>query len=247
MGLYVAGTAVGGMAGRMLTGILADVTGSWRTAIALIAVMGLATALLFVRLLPPSRRFVAAPPLRLSSQLGGIVALFREPTLPWIFASGFLLMGSFVALFNIIAYRLTAAPFHLGNGAVGAVFLVYLVGARVSVLFGKLSDRYGRGPMLAVGAATMLAGVVLTLPDTLWLIVPGLALVTAGFFGAHAMARGQAASLYLFFYYAGPVMSGVLTGRMWTLHGWLGVVAVLGDMQVLLLLITLVSPLRRAG
>ena len=258
MGLYVAGTAVGGMAGRMLTGILADVTGSWRWAVALIALTGLVSALTFIRFLPPSRRFKPAPAGRVAQHLGGIAALFRDPALPWIFGCGFLLMGSFVALFNLIAYRLSAAPFNLTNGMIGAIFLVYLVGARVSVLFGRLSDRYGRGRIFAASATTMLAGVLLTIPDTLFLIVPGLALVTGGFFGAHAIAsawagsraphaRGQAAALYLFFYYAGPVLSGALAGRMWSVHGWWGVVAVIGGMQLLLVIVTVASPLRRAG
>ena len=60
-------------------------------------------------------------------------------------------------------------------------------------------------------------------------------------------ARGQAAALYLFFYYAGPVLSGALAGRMWSVHGWWGVVAVIGGMQLLLVIVTVASPLRRAG
>ena len=258
MGLYVAGNAMGGMAGRLLTGVLVDVTGSWRWAVAIIGAIGLLSALVFMRFLPSSRRFEAAPPGRAIHHLRGIATLFREPTLPWIFACGFLLMGGFVALFNVVGYRLTAAPFNLSNAMVGAIFLVYLAGAPVSAALGRLSDRYGRGRMMAVAAATMLVGLLLTLPNTLLLIVPGLAMITGGFFGAHAMAsawagsrvpkaRGQVSSLYLFFYYLGPGLFGAAAGRLWTLHGWLGVAALIGGMQLLLLAIILASPRRRAG
>jgi YNFM family putative membrane transporter len=258
MGLYIAGNAMGGMAGRLLTGVLADMTGSWRWAVGIIAVIGLLAALVFIKFLPPSRRFEPAPSGRLIHHLRGIGALFKEPTLPWIFACGFMLMGAFVALFNIMGYRLTAPPFNLSQTHVGLVFLVYLVGAPVSAWFGRLGDKHGRGKILAVAAATMLAGLLLTLPNTLFLIVPGLAMVTGGFFGAHALAsawagsrvpaaRGQASSLYLFFYYLGPGLFGALAGRLWSQFGWWGVAAEIGLMNAALLLIVFVSPLRRTA
>ena len=257
MGLYVAGNAVGGMAGRLLTGLLADATGSWRYAIAIIGVLGLLAALVFIRFLPPSRRFQPAAAGRLGSHLRGIAALFRDGLLPWIFVCGFLLMGGFVALFNIMGYRLTGPPYGLSNSAVGAVFLVYLIGAPVSAGFGWLGDRFGRGPMMALAAAVMLCGLLLTLPGALWLIVLGLAMITGGFFGAHALAsawagsrspaaRGLASSLYLFFYYLGPGLFGAWAGRLWSQHGWLGVAALIGGMNALLLAIVLISPLGRS-
>jgi YNFM family putative membrane transporter len=258
MGLYVAGNAMGGMVGRLLTGILADVTGSWRWAMGIIAATGLLAALAFIRLLPPSRRFEPAPAGRLKQHLRGIAGLFREPTLPWIFACGFMLMGAFVALFNIMGYRLTEAPFNLSQTHVGLVFLVYLVGAPVSAWFGRMGDRFGRGKIMAVAAATMLFGLLLTLPNTLFLIVPGLAMVTGGFFGAHALAsawagsrvpsaRGQASSVYLFFYYLGPGVVGALAGRLWSSVGWWGVALEVGAMNLALFLIVFVSPLRKTA
>ena len=258
MGLYIAGNAMGGMAGRLLTGILVDVTGSWRWAVGIIAAIGLVAALTFIRLLPASRRFQPAPAGRALHHLNSIAGLFREPTLPWIFGCGFLLMGGFVALFNIMAYRLVAAPFNLSNGAVGAIFLVYLVGAPVSAAFGSLGDRLGKARIMAAATALMLAGLSLTLIPSLFAIVPGLAMITGGFFGAHALAsawagsrvpsaRGQASSLYLFFYYLGPGIFGALAGRLWTAHGWNGVALLIGGMQLLLLALVMLSPLPKAG
>ncbi len=257
MGLYIGGNAMGGMAGRLLTGVLADVTGSWRWAVGLVAGLGLIAALTFIRFLPPSRRFEPAPAGRAMERLTGTLALFKEPTLPWLFAAGFMLMGSFVALFNITGYRLTSPPFNLSNTHVGAIFLVYLIGAPVSAWFGSMGDRFGRGRMLAVAAATMLLGLLITLPNNLIAIVCGLAMVTGGFFGAQALAsawagsrvpgaRGQASSLYLFFYYLGPGLFGAIAGRLWNTVGWWGVAAEIGAMNLLLFLIVFASPLNRA-
>ncbi|MEI9891676.1 MAG: MFS transporter [Caulobacteraceae bacterium] len=188
MGLYIGGNAMGGMAGRLLTGVLADATGSWRWAVGIVAALGLVAALTFIRLLPPSRRFAPAPAARVGQRIGVLAALFREPTLPWLFAAGFMLMGAFVALFNITGYRLTSAPFNLSNTHVGAIFLVYLVGAPVSAWFGAMGDRFGRNRMLAAAAMLMLAGLIVSLPNNLILITLGLAMVTGGFFGAQALA-----------------------------------------------------------
>jgi YNFM family putative membrane transporter len=57
MGLYVGGTALGGMSGRIITGVVADVF-SWRAAVATIAVIVLLISIGFWRLLPSSRHFV---------------------------------------------------------------------------------------------------------------------------------------------------------------------------------------------
>ena len=60
-GLYIGGTALGGMAGRLVAGGLADL-GGWRLALGGIGVLALVCALLARWLLPASRHFVAAPP-----------------------------------------------------------------------------------------------------------------------------------------------------------------------------------------
>ncbi len=56
MGLYVGGTAIGCMAGRVISGVLADHFG-WRMAIGGIGVLGLLARLAFRSMLPPLRRF----------------------------------------------------------------------------------------------------------------------------------------------------------------------------------------------
>lgn len=60
VGLYVAGTALGGMAGRLLTGAVAELAG-WRWALASAALLGLGCAAVVRVLLPASRGFTARP------------------------------------------------------------------------------------------------------------------------------------------------------------------------------------------
>ena len=44
---------------------------------------------------------------------------WRDKGLPRLFLTGFLLMGSFVTLFNYIGYRLMLSPWHLSQAVVG--------------------------------------------------------------------------------------------------------------------------------
>ena len=61
MGLYIGGTALGGLLGRLLAGLLSDL-GGWPWALGGIAGLGLLALGLFIWLLPPSRHFTAQPP-----------------------------------------------------------------------------------------------------------------------------------------------------------------------------------------
>ena len=234
-GLYVGGTALGGMSGRLLAGGLAEV-GGWRAAIAGVGVLGLVCALTVLRLLPPSRGFVPAPasPRFLLGQLGRLMA---DPVLLGLYAIGGTLMGAFVGVLNALGFRLEAAPYALGVGAAGLVYLVYPLGALGSALGGRLADRVGQRPVVPVAVAVMGLGILLTLAAPLPLVVCGVAVLTFGFFAAHGVASGwvaaraavrggtgQAAGLYLLAYYLGSSVAGTLAGGAWTGGGWSRVV-----------------------
>jgi len=242
MGLYIAGSAFGGMSGRVLAGVIADI-GGWRAAIGGIGALGFVAAIVFVALLPPSRNFTAKRGLSLAEHFAPIARHLRHAALPWLFACGFVLMGSFVSIYNYIGYRLAEPPFSLSQTAVGAIFIVYLLGIVASGVSGRLADRYGRAPVMVGGIALMSAGLVCMLPAALPAIVTGIALLTVGFFSAHSVAsswvgplakggKGQAAGLYLLAYYLGSSVVGALGGLFWAAFAWPGVA---GMVAVLLL------------
>lgn len=232
MGLYISGNSIGGMSGRLLSGVLTDLF-SWRIAVAVIGCFSLASALMFWKILPASRHFRPIT-LRPRNLLINFRLHWRDPGLPWLFAEGFLLMGAFVTLFNYIGYRLLDAPWHLSQAVVGLLSVVYLTGSWSSPKAGALTSRLGRGPVMLGATAIMLLGLLATAFNSLWLILPGMMLFTAGFFAAHAVAsgwigprarraRGQASSLYLFSYYVGSSVAGTLGGVFWHNFGWSGI------------------------
>ncbi|AOE63457.1 MFS transporter [Pseudomonas corrugata] len=244
MGLYIAGNAIGGMCGRLITGVLIDFV-SWHTAMLVIGSLALIAAAVFWRILPESRNFRPRS-LHPRSLLDGFTRHFRDAGLPLLFLEAFVLMGAFVTLFNYIGYRLLAEPYHLDQAFVGLLSLVYLSGIYSSAKVGALADRLGRRKMLWATIALMLAGLALTMTTPLALVIPGMLVFTFGFFGAHSVAsswigrraltaKGQASSLYLFSYYAGSSVAGTAGGVAWHLGGWNGVGLFIGALLLVAL------------
>lgn len=237
VGLTIAGNAVGGMLGRLIVAALTDL-GSWRLGLGAIGVIGLVLSGVFWVALPTARHFRPVAP-----DVGQILRAFgrhlADAGLRLLFLEALLLMTGFVTLYNFIGFRLTQPPFSLGQTEVGLVFLTYLFGMLGSTVFGRLGDRFGRRRMLWSAILVMGLGLVLTLPDRLVLIVPGMAFFTFGFFGAHSTAsswvglraetaKAQASALYLLFYYTGSSLAGPIGGVVWATTRWPGTAALIG-------------------
>ena len=246
MGLYISGNSIGGMSGRLVTGVLTDFF-SWRVSLAVIGVFALAAACMFWRILPASKHFRASS-LRPRTLLINFKLHWHDKGLPLLFAEGFLLMGSFVTMFNYIGYRLLSDPYHLSQAIVGLLSVVYLTGSYSSPKAGALTSRFGRGPVLLASIVIMLIGILITALAPVIAIFIGMMLFTAGFFAAHSVAsswigrrarraKGQASSLYLFCYYVGSSVAGTLGGVFWHNYGWGGVVAFISVMLLLALMV----------
>jgi len=246
MGLYISGNSIGGMSGRLVTGVLTDYF-SWRIALGSLGAFALVAAIMFWRILPDSRHFRATP-LRLRTLAINFKLHWHDAGLPLLFAIGFLIMGSFVTMFNYIGYRLLGSPYHLSQAIVGILSLVYLVGSYTSPKAGQLTPKFGRAKVLGSALLMMLIGILLTSLSPVPVIFVGMLLVTAGFFASHSVAsswigrrarraKGQASSLYLFAYYAGSSIAGTLGGVFWHNWAWNGVVAFVALMLISALLV----------
>lgn len=249
MGLYIGGSGLGGMTGRFAAGVIAD-HGSWRVALEVVGGLGLLAALIFSQALAPSRNFTRRR-MAAADILGAFGRHLADPALRWLFALAFLMMGSFVTIYNYLGFRLLAPPFSLSQTQVGAIFIVYLAGVGSSAAIGALGDLIGRRRVLWATIVCMLVGLALTTTASVALIVLGMALYTFGFFGGHSVAsswvgrraefaRAQAASLYLLAYYLGSSVVGTVGGVALAHGGWLGVVG----MVAVLLLVALAGALR---
>ncbi|HGY3146702.1 TPA: MFS transporter [Morganella morganii] len=232
MGLYISGNSIGGMSGRLITGVIADYA-SWRIAVLVLGTFSLFGAFLFWRLLPPSRHFRASS-LKPKSLWKYLILHCRDDGLPWLFAIGFIIMGSFVTLFNYIGYRLMEPPYHFSQAVVGMLSIVYLSGTYSASKAGVLTRKYGYGRVLIGAVTLMLTGILITLGSSLAAVLIGMLVLTTGFFAAHSVtsswvgrrarrARAQASSLYLFCYYGGSSIAGTLGGVFWSYWHWDGI------------------------
>lgn len=251
-GIYIGGTALGGMSGRLITGLLADAFG-WRGGLLGISALTLGCALAVTLLLPRSRNFRPRP--------AGFAALWRstriiltDPAMLALFGIAGTSMGAFVGMFNAAGFRLESAPYHLSVGAAGLVFGVYALGSVSSALAGRLVDRTSERRVAPWCALVAGAGVLLTLATPLWLFVAGMALLSVGFFALHGVASGwvaaratlsggapgQASSGYLFTYYLGSSVFGIVASSAWSSGGWGLVVLLCGGLYAVALMLTLV-------
>ena len=236
MGLYISGNSIGGMGGRIISGVLTDYF-NWHIALIGIGIISLMASLLFWFTLPTSAHF--QPRKFAVVKLGkSLISQFNETGLIYLFGTGFLLMGSFVSLYNYIGFQLIAPPYSLSQTIVGFIFIVYIVGTFSSTWMGMLADQHGRRKILQLSLLILLIGACITLNTNLWLKIIGIAVFTFGFFAGHSIASGwvgklsthdkaQASSLYLFFYYIGSSIGGTVGGMFYSDFGWIGVIVMI--------------------
>jgi len=233
MGIYVSGTSIGGLTGRIIVSTFTDFF-SWHIALFSIGLLCIGVGIWFWFNLPDSKHF-SPEKKRLTEITSTLSQNLHHPTLLALYAIGFIIMGSFVTLYNYIGYSLMASPYNLSQTVVGCIFSIYLVGTFSSTYMGQLVGHINRSKVLCLAIGIMLAGCLITLNTNLVLKIIGVATLTFGFFGGHSVAsswvaksaiadKAQASSLYLLLYYLGASVLGTLGGKFLNVYAWNGVV-----------------------
>ena len=241
MAAFVTGTVLGGLSGRVLTGLVAAHTG-WRAAFVALGVINLAGALVTWRWLPPSRHHTPhrGAPLPVHDRLG----VLRDRRLLAAYGVGFNVLFTLVAMFTYVTFYLSEPPFALGMAAVSSIFLVYLVGAVATPVGGGLIDRVGPRTVLVCALAAGALGALVALSRSLPLVLAGLAITCSAVFVSQAAAtsylriasppalRALASGAYVTVYYLGGSVGGVLPGLLWHRGGWTTCVALVVASQL---------------
>ncbi|WP_156343148.1 MFS transporter [Pseudomonas sp. NBRC 111134] len=256
LGIYIGGSAIGGMAGRLISGMMVDYV-SWHWVIAAMGAVVFAAAVMFWKFLPESKHFKASTTSGLRIFTGFIPHL-KNLNLIYIYIAGFLLMGSLVTFFNYIGYHLLGAPFNLSQTIVSLFSLVYMTGTYSSAKIGGMADRHGHAKVLKGIILVALIGVLLTLVDSLPITVLGTLLFTFGFFGSHATAsswigrfatsgKAQATSLYQITFYCGASVAGTAGGEFWSALHWHGVALFISAMLTVCWIISYALAIKTAS
>ena len=245
MSAYVGGTVLGGFSGRMVAA-LAAAEFSWRWAFIALGVLNLAGGIAIWAWLPAGRKVERHH--KRPSTAQAMLRHVRNPRLLATYAVGFCVLFTLLATFNYINFYLAAPPFRLSTAALGLLFTVYLVGAFVTPLVGRLIDRIGHRLTLTLAFGGGIAGICLTLLPSLPAVILGLAMCCTGTFIGHSSAssyigtvaregRASAVGLYVMCYYAGGSAGSALSGQAWSRGGWPACVALVATAQVITILI----------
>ncbi|MDO9396943.1 MAG: MFS transporter [Herbiconiux sp.] len=237
-GTYVAGNTVGGIVGRLVAGPLSEAVG-WRVGLAAVAALGVLAAAVFWLLVPSPRGFARSDPAG-PGFARRVLTNLADPVMLALYGLGFLLMGSFGAVYNYLGFRITGAPFGVPETLVSLIFVAYLAGTAASRVSGGLTTRFGMTRVVLGGIGLMVLGLVLMLADVLAVVVLGLVVFTVGCFTAHPVAsalsgrwalvgRGQSTALYQLSWLGGTAFFGWAVGLVYDRFGWMAtVVTVLG-------------------
>ncbi len=223
MGWYVGALVLGGLVGRVGVALATGVVG-WRVACAALTALPLAAAVAMRGLVD------GPPPARSSRPLRSLVTV----PLVAVTAVGCALFLTFVGTFTYVPYRLEEPPFDLTVSAASLVFGLWVVGAAGPV-FGRVAERVG-WRRLAAGAVVLAgAGIAVSVPDRLAVLVPALAAVAVAMFAGYTAAqlgvgevaladRGAASAFYFSAYYASGAVGAFAPGLAWERWGWTGIV-----------------------
>ncbi|EGQ9058948.1 MFS transporter [Vibrio parahaemolyticus] len=229
IGTYIAANSLGGIAGRISGGLLAD-NFSVDVAIEVMMVVTLIGVICVHYLLPKQRNFTPSSS-SLRHQNRAIIGHFRNQRVWFAMLIGGLNFALFVNLYSVMSFRLVSAPHNVPVGLASLIFICYLGGTFSSRCAGHWSKRYSSILGMFLGAVVSMAGMWIAAFESLAAMLIGLLLISFGAFFTHTLAYGwvgqnatqakaTATALYLVHYYVGGSLGGFLLLYCWQHGGW---------------------------
>ncbi|ELB2258931.1 MFS transporter [Vibrio parahaemolyticus] len=229
IGTYIAANSLGGIAGRISGGLLAD-NFSVDVAIEVMMVVTLIGVICVHYLLPKQRNFTPSSS-SLRHQNRAIIGHFRNQRVWFAMLIGGLNFALFVNLYSVMGFRLVSAPHNVPVGLASLIFICYLGGTFSSRCAGHWSKRYSSILGMFIGAVFSMAGMWIAAFESLAAMLIGLLLISFGAFFTHTLAYGwvgqnatqakaTATALYLVHYYVGGSLGGFLLLYCWQHGGW---------------------------
>jgi predicted MFS family arabinose efflux permease len=233
VGLVMTGTLAGALLARTLSGLLAAL-GGWRLPFAFAAALSLAMALVLLRALPARRPPASVRYHRLLASVGRLIR--DEAALRQRMVYGACGFAGFTLIWTTLPFALSAAPWHLGSGAIGLFGLAGIAGALGARGIGRRHDRgQGRAATGAMLLAILFAWPVLLLGDH-WLpaMALGLILIDLGVQGQNVLSQGviyaldsdsasRVTTAYVTSNFAAGALGSAVGARAWSLGGWTAV------------------------
>ena len=223
MSAYVSGTVLGGFVGRSLAAVAAAHF-AWQWTFVVLGALNVLGALAIWRWLSEERQIGC----RDSEGMGS--AMWRHlhnPQLLATYVAGFCILFSLLGTFTYINFYLSERPFGLSTGALGLIFVVYLVGAAFTPMAGPWIDRLGHRVVFSGAMLLSIIGCLMTLAPNLAAVIGGLSAFCTGTFIAQSSAssfigtatndaKASAVCLYTTAYYLGGSFGAAIPGITWS-------------------------------
>jgi predicted MFS family arabinose efflux permease len=244
IGLVMSGLLAGILFSRTLAGFVARYA-SWQAMFWVAVPIALLSALLMAWCLP---RHQPIRKIRYGELLASTGRLWlREPVLRRAGFTQAMLFAAFSAFWTILALRLQLPAFHLGADVAGLFGLVGAVGVAMAPLAGRVADRRGPYPVIALGAvATLLAWLVFGLWASLPGMVVGVILLDFGvqialvshqhlIYGLHPEFKSRLNTVFMTTMFLGGSLGSAGAAVAWRHGGWFEVSAFGGGLALLAL------------
>lgn len=229
-GFYIAGNAVGGMLGRVLSSNVSHYQ-SWQFASEVIGVMCLVFAISFFILAPRSKNFIPKKESFITLIKPNLKLILNQNLLPF-YITGFLLLGVFVSLYNYMAFFLIKPPFNISRTWIPYVYILYVSGifGSMNVSFWERKLKSSEKILKAMSILGM-AGIIFYFFGNVFSVVLGLAIFTYAFFVAHTVCSKSVGNFspekktvtiafYLLLYYIGASTLGSFSGIILQKFDW---------------------------
>lgn len=235
VGTVMSGLLLGILLARTVAGGLAEL-GSWRTVYWVASGLMVIMAGALWRVLP---RYKASTHLHYTALLASIFHLYaREPLFRARSLLGALIFASFSMFWTPLTFLLANPPYSYSDSTIGLFGLAGAAGAFAANRFGRLNDR-GRGnlatriglalltaswALLALGEyslAALLIGVVV-----LDMMIQGVHVTNqTTIYRLHPDARSRLTAGYMTSYFIGGAAGSLVSSMLYSMGGWLAVVA----------------------
>lgn len=229
IGTYISANSLGGIAGRISGGLLAD-NFSIDVAIEIMMLFTLIGVVSVHFLLPKQKNFTPSSS-SLRHHNKAIIGHFKNQRVWFAMLIGGLNFALFVNLYSVMGFRLVSAPHNVPVGLASLIFVCYLGGTFSSRCAGHWSKRFSPILGMFLGSIVSMAGMWIAVIESIPAMLTGLLLISFGAFFTHTLAYGwvgqnatqakaTATALYLVYYYIGGSLGGFLLLYCWQNGGW---------------------------
>ena len=249
VGIVLSGLLTGILASRIISGAVGEWLG-WREMYLIAAILMIFSAIIIFRVLPDAKSNFSGS---YGALMRSLFTLLRQyPLLRLHSVRAALAFGAFMCFWASLAFKMAQAPFYAGSDVVGMLGLCGVVGALTATFSGKYIGRVGVFRFNCIGALLQLTawGLFLAGADYYLPLIGGILLIDIGMqciqlsnqatlFELCPSASNRINTIFMSCYFIGGSFGTLLSGMVWSLYGWPGVVGVGALLSLSSLTITL--------